>query len=226
MALAGKGAIIIWNDVTPEALAQFHDWHNNEHMPERLGIPGFRRGNRYIARPGQSGQMFLTLYELADRGIATSAPYLARLNAPSDWSRSTMLQFRNMVRALTEVEVTLGAGHGGAIAAIRFDDSETGKKALASVRSNVAVLEETVRMPRVAGVHLCITDNAASAAKTTESRHRGDFLVAPVGVVLIEGCDAEAVDAAVAALLARTKLDGSSGVQSATFLLENTLSAS
>jgi hypothetical protein len=50
MALAGEGAICIWNDILPEHRAEFYAWHNEEHMPERVGIPGFRRGRRYIAR--------------------------------------------------------------------------------------------------------------------------------------------------------------------------------
>ena len=49
MALAGKGAIIIWNDITPEGRDEFYDWHLHEHIPERLGVPGFRRGSRSIA---------------------------------------------------------------------------------------------------------------------------------------------------------------------------------
>ena len=120
MSLAGKGAIIIWNDVTPEGMADYYAWHNNEHMPERLGIPGFQRGSRYVKPTAEHMQKFLTLYELADRAVATSAAYLARLNAPSDWSRRTMLNFRNMLRALTTVEVTIGSGPGGATASGRF----------------------------------------------------------------------------------------------------------
>ena len=40
MALAGKGAIIIWNDITPEGRDQFYDWHLHEHIPERLERAG------------------------------------------------------------------------------------------------------------------------------------------------------------------------------------------
>src|SRR6201999_3863034 len=47
--LAGEAVVAIWNGIAPEARDAFHDWHINEHMPERVGIPGFRRGRRYIA---------------------------------------------------------------------------------------------------------------------------------------------------------------------------------
>jgi hypothetical protein len=35
MSWIGKGAIAIWNDITPEGRANFHDWHGREHIPER-----------------------------------------------------------------------------------------------------------------------------------------------------------------------------------------------
>jgi hypothetical protein len=41
MSLAGLGAVCIWHDLLPEARDDFHQWHNREHMPERVGIPDF-----------------------------------------------------------------------------------------------------------------------------------------------------------------------------------------
>jgi hypothetical protein len=49
MSLAGTGVVAIWHDLLPEAKNEFYEWHNREHMPERAGIPGFRRGRRFIA---------------------------------------------------------------------------------------------------------------------------------------------------------------------------------
>jgi len=49
MSLSGSGVIAIWNDITEEGRANFYEWHDREHIPERVGIPGFLRGRRYIA---------------------------------------------------------------------------------------------------------------------------------------------------------------------------------
>jgi len=46
-ALLGKAAVIIWNDVAPEGRDAFYAWHDKEHVPERLAIPGFLRGSRF-----------------------------------------------------------------------------------------------------------------------------------------------------------------------------------
>jgi hypothetical protein len=41
MMLDGKAVLAIWTSVRPEAQTEFYDWFINEHVPERLGIPGF-----------------------------------------------------------------------------------------------------------------------------------------------------------------------------------------
>ena len=47
--MLGRAAVAMWWDVPPEVRAEWEDWHSHEHMPERLGIPGFLRGTRWIA---------------------------------------------------------------------------------------------------------------------------------------------------------------------------------
>ena len=61
MALLGQGAVAIWNDVAPEGLAEFYEWHHREHMPERVGIPGFRRGRRYTKNPAAACDDYVAL---------------------------------------------------------------------------------------------------------------------------------------------------------------------
>ena len=49
MALIGQGVLAIWNGIKPEAEDDFVAWHVREHIPERVGLPGFVRGRRYVA---------------------------------------------------------------------------------------------------------------------------------------------------------------------------------
>lgn len=205
MALAGKGAIIIWNDITPEGREQFYDWHLHEHIPERLSVPGFLRGGRYVAVSAETKPEFLTLYEIDDPSVATSAPYLARLNNPTDWTKRATAHFRNTARALTEVVRSEGEGPGGVMGTISFGDAAT----LERINAGASAVAETARMPRITGAHLCLTNNAASAAKTVESENRPDILTAPIGAVLIEGCDAAAVQAAISQLLKACRIEKS-----------------
>ena len=40
--------LVIWHDLLPEAKIEWEQWHTHEHMPERVGIPGFLGGRRYM----------------------------------------------------------------------------------------------------------------------------------------------------------------------------------
>lgn len=48
MPRIGQGVLAIWNGIAPEAEAEFVAWHVREHIPERVGLPGFLRGRRYV----------------------------------------------------------------------------------------------------------------------------------------------------------------------------------
>jgi hypothetical protein len=200
MAMPGTGAIIIWNDITAEGRDDFYDWHLNEHIPERLDVPGFLLGSRYIAVSPETKPEFLTLYVTRDETIATSAPYLERLNAPTPWTKRTTAHFRNTSRALTRTVYSQGTGGGGIIGSLRFDGSEAGCAASARFAREVQTLTRIAGMPRISGVHACLSDLAASGTKTAESHDRTDILAAPSGAVLVEGCDSAAVSQGIVEL--------------------------
>ncbi len=119
MSLSGSAVIAIWNDITDEGRANFYEWHDREHIPERVGIPGFLRGRRYIALSGTPE--YFTLYEVKDKAVLTGPDYLARLNSPTEWTKSSVQHFRNTSRSLCDVELSQGSGSGGFIGTVRFD---------------------------------------------------------------------------------------------------------
>jgi hypothetical protein len=224
MAWAGTGAIIIWNDIAPEGRDEFYSWHLNEHIPERLSVPGFLVGSRYIATSSETKPEFLTLYVTRDETIATSASYLTRLNAPTPWTKRATAHFRNTSRALTRSAFSQGTGMGGFIGTFRFDGSEAGQTTTRAIERHVQRLEHIARMSRISGVHACLSDLAASGAKTAESRDRSDILAAPSSAVLIEGCDAAAVGDAMRELKCAFDFAGAS-TQVGIYRLEHTRSA-
>src|SRR5690242_4069526 len=192
MSLAGLGAVCIWHDLLPEARDDFHQWHNREHMPERVGIPGFRRGRRYLARYG--APEYFTLYEADSPEVLIGQDYLARLNDPTPWTRRTVpAYFRNTARAVCRVRLSLGIGQGGLVLTLRFD-AEPGREE--ALRQHLAhrALPPLVDMPTVVGVHLCVADLAASGIETAE--RRGRSVAVPSWVVLIEASTAEGADGA------------------------------
>lgn len=196
MLPAKHGAIIIWNDIAPEGRDEFYAWHLHEHIPERLNVPGFLRGSRYIATTPETKPEFLTLYETESADIATSAPYLERLNSPTSWTRSATSHFRNTSRALTTTIADFGCGLGGVVGTIRFDGSPSGIEACRAAASNTHVMGAAAKLPRISRVRLCMTNLEASEERTAESRTRTDILAAPSGAIIIEGCNEGAVTSA------------------------------
>jgi hypothetical protein len=198
VSLAGQGVVAIWNDIEPGGRANFYEWHNREHMPERVGIPGFRRGRRYIGRDARPE--FFTLYETDSPETLAGTDYLTRLNNPTPWTRRSVMAFRNVSRSLCRVALSLGVGQGGAIVTWRYDVAEGREEEQRRLLAH-GILPALADRPGVAGVHLCLADRAASGIETEEKRGRAKALV-PNWVILVEGAsDVALLEAACQAAL-------------------------
>jgi len=157
MSLAGHGVVTIWNDIAEGNVDEFLNWHNNEHIPERIGIPGFLRARRY--RSLSTGPQFFQLYELDSANALTGSDYTHRLNTPTEWTRKLSPVFQNSSRALCKVLFSHGRGQGGHLATIRFDmqgdEQEIRERRRALAISVLPLIAENFR---IAGVHLCVRD--------------------------------------------------------------------
>jgi hypothetical protein len=125
-ALLGEGVLINWMDVLPDTEAQFNDWYTHEHLPERVGIPGFLRGRRFVASDPdahQDGKWF-TVYETETLDTLASEPYLARLNNPTPWTTQIVQSLRYLSRTACNVTVSRGIGTGAHVATLEFGAAE------------------------------------------------------------------------------------------------------
>ncbi len=184
MSLAGRAAVAIWHDIVPEGRAEFYAWHGHQHMPERVAIPGFLRGRRYMAIEG--APEFFNLYELDSMRTLAGPDYRARLNAPTPWTVSTVRHFRDVARSLCEVAATAGDGEGGLVATFRYD-IDADKAAAHRRRLSSHAIARLASAPGIAGAHLLIADEAASAVETAEKKVRVEKNVIARWIVLIEG---------------------------------------
>jgi hypothetical protein len=185
--LAGEAVVAIWNGIAPEGRDEFYAWHLAEHIPERVGIPGFCRGRRLIASDGDTAPEFFTLYEAATMQVLRGPDYAGRLNAPTPWTRRATAHFRDTSRSIARVLDSRGDGVGGAMLTLRFDADPAAMPALA------ALLAQACRQPRITGVHLCRTDEDASAERSAESRDRSDLRLPPRCFALVEATDPAAL---------------------------------
>ena len=187
--------------IDPEAIAEHDDWHTHEHLPERLAIPGFLRGSRWIAIRGQP--RYFVLYEVATLATLTSAPYLERLNNPSAWTSTMMQHYRGMTRGLCTVLGSHGLGMGNLTYLIRFKLRAGSKESL-----QTWLLEETLPvLPVKRGVGSAhFLQGATPAPMTNEQSIRGP----DAGVdsaLLVMGYDTDALMALAQELLGPRHLE-------------------
>ncbi len=188
MSLLGRAAVAMWWSIPPDQRSEFGDWHSHEHFPERMSIPGFKRGSRWTSALDAEG--LFVLYELEQYEILTSKEYLDRLNAPTPWSAKMMPHHLNMVRSQCRVDASFGGGVAMTLATIRLSP-ETGNES--SLRGTlVETLDELSSKPGLTGAHLLLTDTPLTSALTTEQQIRGTDGAAD-WIVLLSGYDREVV---------------------------------
>lgn len=120
--------MVMWYDVAPTAIADHDEWHRHEHMPERLSVPGFLRGSRWVTA-GQ-GPRYFVMYEVADIATLSSSAYLTRLNNPTPWTTRVMQTFRGMTRGFCAVESSWGSYLARSLVALRFAPAPGDERAL------------------------------------------------------------------------------------------------
>ena len=219
MSLNGLGVVAIWHDLLPEAKEDFYEWHNREHMPERVGIPGFRRGRRYIALRG--APEYFNLYEADSPQVLSGQDYLQRLNAPTPWTRQVVASFRGVARSICRVLYSAGVGQGAVLLTLRFDVADNAEADVTRVLRQT-LLPAVVDMPAIAGVHLCRADEEGSRVETAEKKARSEGTLVPRWVLLIEGVSAPAVERATQHLLSALARQTAAGnFDQATYLLEH-----
>jgi hypothetical protein len=216
MPLLGQAAMLLLFDVVQDAIPEHDEWHTHEHLPERLSIPGFSRGTRWVALHGQP--RYFVMYEVEQLATLTSNAYLERLNNPSPWTSKMMPYYRGMTRGFCSVAGSFGFGMGHASLLIRFKPpTETG------VSLRKWLLEDTLPQlpsrPGIGSVHLF--EGALTPQMTNEQRIRG----ADAGVdwaLLVTGYSQDALASLMRADLGNAQLErhGAIGVLGAMYRIE------
>ncbi len=197
--LCGRAFLAMWWEVAPGFEREFDRWHTIEHMPERLGIPGFLRGRRYRHIRQERG--VFQIYEAAHIEIFRSPAYMARLNAPTEWSNRVQPGLTNLVRGACQTLISLGEGIGGCVLTVRC--------AAGDADALAAAAPEIARLHGVSAVHVGRHRPDITKMETAETRLRP--AAAPpefAFVLLVEGIGASELDAATASLLDLAKISG------------------
>jgi hypothetical protein len=182
MTVASPGLLVVWNDITADDEAEFNAWYEEEHFPERLGVPGFLTARRY--RDAAASSRYAAIYDTASLAVLASPAYLARLANPTPRTRAIMAHFRNMTRAACEIVADLGAGSapGRTLAWLELD------------ATRVDPAHASLAAAATAGrVRLAVPDAKTTQVPNPEAKFRETPDRLPPPFVLVEGDDAAAV---------------------------------
>jgi hypothetical protein len=111
--------LALWNDVDPACIAEYEAWHQQEHVPERVSVPGILSGTRYESDRADQ-QRYFTLYELTSLTCLASQPYRQLVEQPTPWSVRMRRSFRNFLRLTCQLCVTAGDEVGNGVAVERI----------------------------------------------------------------------------------------------------------
>ncbi|WP_157017199.1 hypothetical protein [Mesorhizobium xinjiangense] len=189
--LLGQGALVNWGGVVADQEDDYNAWHSIEHMPERLGVPGFRRGRRGIGVEGTAeDQKYFMMYEAESADVFVSAPYLARLNDPTPWTRRILSAYVAPSRTVCRVRQSIGRGVGGWNATAQFS----------APLGEIDWLPAIARIAGVLGVHLLDGDGALGQQPTAEKtfrESRGDVDRTVAAAILVDAYDPRAAETAL-----------------------------
>lgn len=181
--MQGSGFLGIWSDIAAENETDYLHWLTREHMQERLGVDGFLATRLFRAHRKDVCRYFI-LYELESAAVLGSAPYLARLNSPTAWTKRIMPLIGNFVRGGGSVIATAGSGQGGTVMPLPLDSAPAGHAD--------KLLSDLAQTDRLSAVRLLETDPGGTSIATSEKLMRkGDHTFD--SLLLIEGLDESSV---------------------------------
>jgi len=185
--LSANGLMAFWARIDADYLMTFQQWHNCEHVPERVAIPGFLRGRRYRDLSGDA--FFLMFYETRDTATLGSSAYMAALNSPTRWTKEALSHFKEPARNIYSlVREWGGSGVNAApyLVTMRFnlsaDENESKQSALQNNWLNAVSAISGIRRVRFYEV-----DEAITRIATSERKIYGDGPGAQQYLVFIEG---------------------------------------
>lgn len=113
------GILSIFNNVAPGREADFERWFQDEHLAERMAVPGFLLGRRYQAV--SADRQFFNYYLTESAAVLASKAYLDRVNNPTPQTTMVMSEiFRDMVRTVCEQAFAAGGTRGDTAIVVRF----------------------------------------------------------------------------------------------------------
>jgi hypothetical protein len=195
------GILSIWNDRDDEVAELYESWYVREHVPERLGVPGFLAAYRYEAVRG--APRFMTYYRLESPRVLFSPEYLAKVAAPTELTGRMMAHFRHMTRTACTLAYCSHPGAIGGYVASAYAEASADIDADRLLQHALGVRHE----PHVLSVQIwrAVPDSAHPANRETRLRPGGDRTIeAAIVIDLMREQDARHIEESAAVAIRRS----------------------
>lgn len=96
-----QGLLHVMMDVDPEHEEEFNRWYWEEHIPERLALPGFISARRFVAKAGEP--KYLVIYELESVAALDTPEYKHAYGNPTPWTRRMGQHYRSVRHLYSEL---------------------------------------------------------------------------------------------------------------------------
>ena len=84
----GGTVLVVTMEVDPADEAEFNRWYNEQHLPERMAIPGYISARRFKLEEGDGALQYLCIWELEDGSPLQSRMYQEQNAQPTAlWRR-------------------------------------------------------------------------------------------------------------------------------------------
>lgn len=98
-------------DSPPGEEAEFHDWYDTEHIPDRMVLPGFTAAARYEVDGGEP--RWMVVYEVDDLEAFQQPGYLRLKTDPSERTRQMLATVSSFTRFICVEQTAVGRRGGG-----------------------------------------------------------------------------------------------------------------
>ena len=106
----GGTILVVMMEVAPEHEAEFNRWYDDEHLPERLEIPGYISARRFKLEEGEGVLKYLCIWELTDGSPLRSEAYKAQQRRSSELRDRAHTYIKQRMRGLyTQIYPPVGA---------------------------------------------------------------------------------------------------------------------
>ena len=191
--------LALWNSISsPQLQPEYDTWHTFEHVPERVGLPGFIEARRYRSHeggPSAQPPRYFTCYWLASVEALATAQYREVFSHPTPWSARMRTELRDFFRLPCSLSGAYGQSTATQLATVHFRGDADLFAAQAAIR-----LEQLVDRAKV----VCAQWGTVVASADFPIANRATALPSSAGtdfVVMLQGLDRAALRAHTHALV-------------------------